>query len=447
MAAAESTESVRPVKSDEPVTAVTPEETAFSTAFSTRPTFSPTATDDVIRCNDCRNSDRSHDPEYDLNMPLHGWPQVAHLMATHPEYASFQRFRDLNVKNLLYYQAELDDLRRRLHKTEWRDHTRGDFRDASALNSNIAILVRSGESDEMRGSRQWLIVQNIRHVLKEYSELMCKLCFYLTLTLYIDQALLQFSQISALPDPESFNTRTLKRWLLDAAWRNIRGPGSASWGDVSQEDERKPDSLLFQIIGLFGSLIFLQRDSKEHKYDLVITDPLGSKIDPFTNWLFSRVLPVWERLRDLWKHDGKKHDEEAPPSSKRLPRSNTEAQDKRNLFNKIQNLWKGEKSEKSNRRRSIFSVREADPIERDLEAQKRFKPPPLISSLAKWISSFSTLLTCLLPAIAITVLAQLEHLKDLLLCLIGFTALFAMAIPYLSTEKRSNMDIFQASAM
>jgi hypothetical protein len=250
--------------------------------------------------------------------------------------------------------------------------------------------------------------------------------------------LLQFSQISRLPDPESFNTRTLKQWLLDAAWRNIRGPGSASWGDISQDYERKPDSLLSQILGLFGSLIFLQKDSKEHKYGLVVIDPLGSKIDPFTNWLFSRFLPVWQRLRDLWKQgfwSGKK-DEKALPTHSLSPRRYT-----------IRNLWKREKSEKPGRRRSVFSQREADPIDGDLEAQKRFKPPPLISSLAKWISSFATLLTCLLPAIAITILAQLEHLKDLLLCLIGFTALFAMAIPYLSTDKRSNMEIFQASAM
>lgn len=256
-----------------------------------------------------------------------------------------------------------------------------------------------------------------------------------------------------MPDPESFNTRTLKQWLLDAAWRNIRGPGAASWGDISQDYEREPVPLLSQIVGLFGSLIFLQKDSKEHKYDLVVTDPLGSKIDPFTNWLFSRFLPVWKTLRDLWKQArflscwSAKEDKEALPNARRLPRRYNEASSKRSLFNKIRDLWKREKSEGLDRRWSIFNRGEADYINQDLEAQKRFKPPPLISSLAKWISSFSTLLTCLLPAIAITILAQLEHLKDLLLCLIGFTALFAMAIPYLSTDKRSNMDIFQASAM
>ena len=116
-------------------------------------------------------------------MPLHGWPQVAHLMATHPEYASFQRFRDLNVKNLLYYQAELDDLRHQLHETEWKDHLEGGFPDAEVLNSNIASLVQSGESDERRARMQWETVQRIRHVLREYSELRCVLRFHLILTL------------------------------------------------------------------------------------------------------------------------------------------------------------------------------------------------------------------------------------------------------------------------
>jgi hypothetical protein len=104
-------------------------------------------------------------------------------MATHPEYASFQRFRDLNVKNLLYYQAELDDLRHQLHKTEWKDHLEGGFHNAEVLNSNIASLVQSGESNERRAHMQWETVQRIRHVLREYSELRYVLRFYLILTL------------------------------------------------------------------------------------------------------------------------------------------------------------------------------------------------------------------------------------------------------------------------
>lgn len=43
-----------------------------------------------------------------------GWPNLAQIMSEVPEYAAFSRFRELNVKNLLYYQAELDVLQQDL---------------------------------------------------------------------------------------------------------------------------------------------------------------------------------------------------------------------------------------------------------------------------------------------------------------------------------------------
>ena len=49
-----------------------------------------------------------------------GWPSLAHVMSGVPEYAAFSRFTELNIKNLLYYQAELDILRQEiaLHEEE-----------------------------------------------------------------------------------------------------------------------------------------------------------------------------------------------------------------------------------------------------------------------------------------------------------------------------------------
>ena len=44
----------------------------------------------------------------------HGWPHLAHLMSDVPEFAAFSRFRELNVKNLLYYQAELNIVQEQL---------------------------------------------------------------------------------------------------------------------------------------------------------------------------------------------------------------------------------------------------------------------------------------------------------------------------------------------
>jgi len=52
-----------------------------------------------------------HDGIRELNRPVrgerHGWPHLAKIMSDVPEFAAFSRFRELNVRNLLYYQAEL----------------------------------------------------------------------------------------------------------------------------------------------------------------------------------------------------------------------------------------------------------------------------------------------------------------------------------------------------
>lgn len=39
-------------------------------------------------------------------------------MSQVPEFAAFPRFRELNIKNLLYYQAEIELLRQKIEKEE-----------------------------------------------------------------------------------------------------------------------------------------------------------------------------------------------------------------------------------------------------------------------------------------------------------------------------------------
>lgn len=61
--------------------------------------------------------DSSNDDESDTlpDGPIQGLPQLALLMARNHEFAAFSRFRDLNIKSLLYYQAELEILGKKLH--------------------------------------------------------------------------------------------------------------------------------------------------------------------------------------------------------------------------------------------------------------------------------------------------------------------------------------------
>jgi hypothetical protein len=108
----------------------------------------------------------TEDVEEDLDVPVPGWPHVATLMAKTPDFASFSRFRDLNIKSLLYYQAELTKLRKKLHKQEWEDYRRGDNK-ARNYAERADYLINSKKKD---GHKQWKLVKEIRIILKEYSE-------------------------------------------------------------------------------------------------------------------------------------------------------------------------------------------------------------------------------------------------------------------------------------
>lgn len=83
--------------------------------------------------------DDEHDASYDLKQPCHGWPELVNLMVQNPHFESYQAFRDLNIKSLLYYQAELVQLRRDLHGIEWRDHRKGGV--STRLCANVRSLL------------------------------------------------------------------------------------------------------------------------------------------------------------------------------------------------------------------------------------------------------------------------------------------------------------------
>ena len=92
--------------------------------------------------------------------PIQGWPKLALLMGKTPDFAAFPRFRDLNVKSLLYYQCQLTILRRKLHKLEHEDAAAG-----NDWNEWADDLMEATESE------QFNTIMEMRIVLKEYSEL------------------------------------------------------------------------------------------------------------------------------------------------------------------------------------------------------------------------------------------------------------------------------------
>lgn len=114
--------------------------------------------------------DNKLEPENDLEQPLHGWPELSKLIADNPGFEAFPVFRELHIKSLLYYQAELDDLRTQLHRLEWKDHRdHRRFDRCEELSERVDVLLRCRDKEEKKAQMQINLITKIRKVLKEYS--------------------------------------------------------------------------------------------------------------------------------------------------------------------------------------------------------------------------------------------------------------------------------------
>jgi hypothetical protein len=118
------------------------------------------------------DEDDEEDASRDLKQPCHGWPELVKVMVDNPGFESFQAFRDLNIKSLLYYQAELVQLRKELHALEWRDHRTGG--ESERLCSSVGSLLQTKERP-VEAQAQLKKIKEIREVLKEYSKILARL--------------------------------------------------------------------------------------------------------------------------------------------------------------------------------------------------------------------------------------------------------------------------------
>lgn len=114
------------------------------------------------------------DPEENPGVALHGWPELAQLITKHPDLEAFDPFRELHIKSLLYYQAELDGLRKSLHDAEWEDHRHGDFEQAKDIGKRVdRLLDCEYNTTNPEGRHQLELINKIRQVLKAYSKWCC----------------------------------------------------------------------------------------------------------------------------------------------------------------------------------------------------------------------------------------------------------------------------------
>ena len=117
------------------------------------------------------------DPSEDVSIPVPGWPRLATIMTAKADLQAFSSFTDLNIKSLLYYQAELVHLRKQLHKAEWEDYREGNENDPAANYAvNLDYLFTMVAEPDQRTPKQWAIMCKIREVLDKYSKFSTIVC-------------------------------------------------------------------------------------------------------------------------------------------------------------------------------------------------------------------------------------------------------------------------------
>lgn len=97
-----------------------------------------------------------------------GYSILASLMGAYPEVAIFRRFGAINARNLLYLQAELTALEKKLLDAEKADLESG-HPDRSIYSRDWRTLAESIEAPDGDGS-QWQIFLRLREKLREYSK-------------------------------------------------------------------------------------------------------------------------------------------------------------------------------------------------------------------------------------------------------------------------------------
>jgi len=111
-----------------------------------------------------------------------------------------------------------------------------------------------------------------------------------------DNALLQYSQVSALAGPTDHNMQELAKWMwgTNMGNDNIRGKGSKEIWKSYREPERL--GTLPQITKLLKSIFVRQQSEPVIRHDLVAPRALGST-DGLTRWIEEDFIPFWHAIK------------------------------------------------------------------------------------------------------------------------------------------------------
>ncbi|KAK4194687.1 putative isoleucyl-tRNA synthetase [Triangularia verruculosa] len=320
-----------------------------------------------------------------------GWLLLVKLMTEKPDFAAFSRFHDLNVKNLLYYQVELSVISDRLSEFERQDWDTKDVLDANG-ESDFYQNAEKIFWDKGAETEQFLEIQKMRHCLKDYNE-----------------ALLQYSQVSSLPEPSTHNMRQLVKWLRSPEGADLKvcGLGSEVWGDQNTEPEEP--SLPQQFLNLIS---FWTKTEPPTRADLVSPRWRGD-VDGLTRWLAEEYIPFKEAVKKARKKD--EPDDTLPSNTKHA-------------------------SEKT----STSHVEDPEEERRMKESRTDRIKTYSGTTLLKITYRGTTLVACMLPIVAILCLSIVPNLYHKLAMITCFTILFGVAVMCMTEGTR--VQVFTATS-
>ncbi len=114
-----------------------------------------------------------------INDPVPGWPKLAKAISETPDLELLPSFADLNIKSLLYYQAELVTIRQALHEEECKDVVNPSSRFSPYYSKDLRVFINARNQsikDKTPLPHQWELIEQLRTTLERYSKLLTNTC-------------------------------------------------------------------------------------------------------------------------------------------------------------------------------------------------------------------------------------------------------------------------------
>ncbi|KAL2812510.1 hypothetical protein BJX63DRAFT_421732 [Aspergillus granulosus] len=188
---------------------------------------------------------------------MRGYDKLATIMAGDKGLSIFRSFKKLNVKNLLYLQAEIVNVQTELERIIQEDES---SRDEIREKFSTSVYYLKEGLDPGR-SEQWEKALQLRELLDKYNT-----------------AALQYAQILRLRPPHATDRDVLKTWLSENAFCSTETELDQWFGN--DEDGGNVDG----------------EGNDENERDLVTLSGRYENVDSLTRWVFRIGIPWFHKV-------------------------------------------------------------------------------------------------------------------------------------------------------